>query len=138
MKSALSVKFLTVLVVAFLYWGLIFLLTHIPNPPKAHIPGLDKLQHAGAYGVLGLLLSALVWRLTLSMRKTFFIVMGMVAAYGAVDELTQMLVPNRSADIKDWIADIVGGLLGIAAFRIIGPWLGLRIVRPAHPSPAQE
>ncbi len=127
MKTTLSVRFLVVLGIALGYWGLIFTLTHIPNPPKLHVSWFDKVEHAAAYGGLALLLSAVVWRMTRSMSMTAGIVLGLVAGYGAIDELTQMLVPNRSADYRDWIADVVGGLLGVATFRVLGPLAGLRI-----------
>ena len=40
------------------------------------------------------------------------------AMYGAFDELTQLLVPRRTADLRDWAADVVGATLGVAAFLI--------------------
>lgn len=131
MKTTLSMRFLVVLGMALGYWGLIFVLTHIPNPPQVNIHWFDKVEHAAAYGGLSLLLSAVVLRMTRSMAKTAAIVLSLVAGYAAIDELTQMLVPNRSADWRDWIADVVGGLLGLTAFRLIAPWLKLPIDRPA-------
>ena len=37
-------------------------------------------------------------------------------AYGMSDEVHQMFVASRSADIMDWIADVVGGSAGIYGF----------------------
>jgi len=34
--------------------------------------------------------------------------------YGIFDEVHQMYVPGRSAELKDWIADVAGVLLAIA------------------------
>jgi len=36
--------------------------------------------------------------------------------YGATDEFHQYFVPNRSAEVQDWLADIFGAV--IAAFII--------------------
>lgn len=41
------------------------------------------------------------------------------SAMGAFDEWHQQFVPRRSMDVRDWMADSVGAILGvgIAAFR---------------------
>jgi VanZ family protein len=36
-----------------------------------------------------------------------------------IDELTQLLVPNRSADPRDWAADMCGVLLGCVVARVV-------------------
>lgn len=35
-----------------------------------------------------------------------------VSVYGALDEIHQMFIPNRSAEFLDWFADIGGAVLG--------------------------
>lgn len=39
--------------------------------------------------------------------------------YGIFDELHQMLIPGRSAELLDWIADFVGVIIGILIVKII-------------------
>lgn len=46
------------------------------------------------------------WRATLA-------AMAAIALFGAVDELHQALVPGRSADVLDWVADVVGGMVAL-------------------------
>lgn len=36
------------------------------------------------------------------------------AAYGATDEFHQRFVSNRTSDIHDWYADVIGALVGVA------------------------
>ena len=36
------------------------------------------------------------------------------AAYGATDEFHQKFVANRTPDILDWCADVIGAVLGVA------------------------
>jgi VanZ family protein len=54
------------------------------------------------------------------------LVLLVAAGYGILDELTQALV-GRSADIKDWFADLVGATAGIWA-ALLAHWLGRRIL----------
>ena len=46
---------------------------------------------------------------------TAAIAVAIAAAYGASDELHQMFVPGRSADLYDLVADTFGALAGAAA-----------------------
>jgi VanZ family protein len=100
-------------VLAAAYWSLIFILTHIP----IHVPGaehsLDKLQHLAAFFGLAVLLCAAVdaWR-GLSVLGCAAILL-LAATYGALDELTQALVPNRYPSVLDWFADAAGATLGV-------------------------
>ena len=53
-----------------------------------------------------------------------------LAAYGAVDELTQELVPGRHASLRDWLADMFGVLLALAACELSLALLKRRRRRP--------
>jgi len=44
--------------------------------------------------------------------------------YGATDELHQSFVPERMADIRDWVADTLGGLLGALFMAAVIPRMG--------------
>jgi VanZ family protein len=100
------------------YWLALFAGTHTPRTPHAlELGGLDKWAHAGAYGGLAFLLA---WNTALrrgfSWRAAAAIVC-LLAAFGAFDELTQTLV-GRDCDLLDWMADMAGTLVGLAAFRL--------------------
>ena len=104
---------------ALAWWLLMFLGTHMPMPPKTHVNVNDKLQHAAAYAGLAFLLLVAVRAFRRRSGRLYLVVIGVGALYGVADELTQLLVPNRSAELLDWIADITGLALGAAAFAVI-------------------
>jgi VanZ family protein len=101
------------------YWLALFVATHLPHVPSAFAaPGADKWEHLGAYGTLAFLLAGrqslwqpLNW-------KNLCQIAAVVALYGVFDELTQIPV-GRQADVADWLADILGSVIGLAAFAII-------------------
>lgn len=91
--------------------GLIFFLSSRPELPD--VPGLayiewgDKVQHAIAYAVLG----SLIWRaLSRTSPKWWQIgaTVALAAVYGLSDESHQLLVPNRTFDMLDLSADVLG------------------------------
>ena len=99
---------------ALAYAGVIFWLSHQPNP----LPGLttlvsDKVLHALEYAGLSGLLALGLSRLGVpGLRRVALLAVVLAAAYGATDELHQSFVPHRSADPLDWLADSVGALVG--------------------------
>ena len=113
---------------AFGWWGLMFLGTHLPMPPKTHVNMSDKLQHALAYAGWAFLVIGVVRAFRPRRWSTYLVVIAVGAAYGVADELTQLLVPNRSAELLDWLADLTGLALGAATFAVVD-W----IVLPSKP-----
>lgn len=106
------------------YCVFIFLQSSGPAPVELpRIPGLDKVLHAGGYGLLGILFyrayrsrwpSASGWATANASLIS-------AAVYGFTDELHQSFVPSRTADPWDWLADTLGALLGIAAYGVLLP-----------------
>jgi len=101
-----------------IYCALIFFQSSRPASeiiPK--IANLDKLLHAGAYA----LLSALFFRAYRTTRHRdklhYIITLSILSAglYGISDEVHQVFVPSRSADILDALADIAGSVIGAFA-----------------------
>lgn len=91
------------------WMGLIFFLSHQPSLPTPSLfPHQDKLFHAVTYGVLGLLLQG-------GLPDTpgrWLLAWLMASLYGCSDEIHQLFVPGRSADLLDLLADSAGALLG--------------------------
>ena len=75
------------------------------RPPPAP-EGSDKLIHLAAF-------AALAFPLARTSRVSLLLVFIGASAFGALIEFIQPTF-NRSADINDWIADILGIMLGIA------------------------
>ncbi len=67
-------------------------------------PGSDKVVHAGAFGLLGALV-------TLASGKPLLGV-GIALGYGVSDEIHQWFVPERAPELLDVLADTVGGAIG--------------------------
>jgi len=106
--------------VLIIYWAALFIATHIPMAPgKLHIPYADKVMHFVAYTGLALL-AAIILRTPTWRRSTRYLMLwSMIAAYGALDELCQMMVPGRSAEFADWGADLLGAATGILLFILL-------------------
>jgi VanZ family protein len=52
----------------------------------------------------------------------------LAALYGASDEFHQWFVPGRTADVADWIADVIGASIGVAVVLLVA-LLVMRAVR---------
>jgi VanZ family protein len=95
----------------------IFVASSIPgrHMPPARIPHLDKLQHGGAYLLLGAACAHGLDRSAMSGAAPVRLVLAgaaMALGYGVSDELHQGLVPGRSPDLADLGADGLGALIG--------------------------
>jgi VanZ family protein len=108
-----------VFALAGLYLLAMFVATHMPLPSDMAtpgIPGADKLVHTAMYfGLAILVLAAASISRPVSLGMAMVLLV-LIATYAAVDEWTQQLVPNRSSDPRDWVADIVGASLGAILF----------------------
>ena len=100
-----------------IYWLAIFFGTHLPQGQG--VGGInDKLLHFGAYAGLAFLLAAALKSLRVR-HGTLLLPMVVAAVYGCVDELSQMAVPGRRAEVADWAADVFGAGLGVVAFGLV-------------------
>ncbi len=109
-------KVLLVYTPLIVYWLILFIATSIPVEKLPSIGLSDKVNHLMAYFVL----SVLVYLTLIFQRKSSFLfnyapVATLIIStfYGIADELHQMLIPGRSAEVLDWVADAFGAVLGI-------------------------
>ena len=106
--------------------GLIVWSSHQPdaglNGFRPTIAGVDKMGHLGVYALLSLsLLRALrrgPWRL--SYRTALWTSLAGAALFGGSDELHQSMVPGRTADPFDLLADCLGAGLAV----LLAGWRG--------------
>lgn len=107
---------------------LIFVFCTMPSNrlPSVRIPHLDKVAHFGFFFVQSVLLSLLF---NFQTKRSYFQIICLSTvlafAYGGLIEIMQGVFFNRSADVYDLIADIVGGFAGAMFYPTV-----LRIVRP--------
>ncbi|MFQ5512087.1 MAG: VanZ family protein [Candidatus Krumholzibacteriia bacterium] len=116
------------------YVVVIFIASSIPNlsPPGPEFAYKDKIAHLLEYVVLGgLLFKGIGFGASRSKLVTFGFLLAVGASVGALDELYQSYIPNRSMDIYDWCADTLGVMIGVwvLVFTPLGrkrlaPWIG--------------
>ena len=104
---------------ALLLWsGCLLWLSLTPNPPSppSALLSWDKLQHAGAYALLTLLVGSCFrhWR-PLGRHPWLFAWAAAVAFGGLVEILQGTLTDVRQAEWGDLLADAVGGFLAATA-----------------------
>jgi VanZ family protein len=96
---------------------IVALLALMPAPPPQADLGWDKLNHAAAFAAMGWC-AVFGWR---DARAVLPAVLLALLAFGGAIELLQLLVPTRSAEWADWLADGVGiaagTLLALASLR---------------------
>ncbi len=99
--------------------------TGLDVPPL--FPGEDKLLHALVFAILGFLVAGALLPAVHQTRKRHIVMaIGLIAAYGMLDEVHQHFVPGRMPEVLDVLADISGGILGVWLFTrsLHNGWLG--------------
>jgi VanZ family protein len=106
-----------------IYWLCLFAMTHVPAPRLPQVGVSDKTAHMTAYALLALGLGISLWLAQCSPIKACLLALAIAAAYGAVDEISQIPV-GRTADVHDWLADLTGA--GAACALVLAIRLVLR------------
>ena len=99
-----------------IHWVSIFILTSLPSNSVPHFALNDKIKHFTAYFVLSIFLA-----LTLKFQSKFkkiqkeFVKFAVIISvtYSTFDELHQIFIPGRDAEILDWLANLLGLMLGL-------------------------
>ena len=108
--SRRAARFLTVSCAA--VWAAAFVTTHVPEAPLRSISLHDKALHFLGYLVLSVWLGlTLAARGVPAIRRMGWVV-GVSAAYGAFDELTQPIV-GRCTSLTDWLANVCGAIAAV-------------------------
>lgn len=110
-------KVLFVYVPLAIYWLIIFIATSLPTIELPNLFNMqDKLGHFLAYFILAnfVVLTLHFQEKNLILKKRLIIASIIILSlYAAIDEVHQLLIPGRVADIYDWTADVIGGIFGI-------------------------
>ena len=93
--------------------------------------GADKTAHGGAVGrrVPFILWALLYFRRKGELRVNVALAMGASSALGALLELWQALLPYRSCEFGDWVADTIGAILAGAVSWAVAATLHARSSR---------
>ena len=94
----------------FTYAFLILVFSSLPKLSSIEKPGIDKVEHAIEYSILGFLLLSCFKRRN---GLTVIVVFIFASIYGVFDEFHQYFIPGRDCSGLDMIADSFGSLFGI-------------------------
>ncbi len=98
-----------------LYCALIFCLSHQPSLPSPMMfMHQDKLIHASAYAIMGLLAWRTFVHLPQKIATVAWVTILFCSFYGFTDELHQSFIDGRDADVWDWLADTLGASLMVS------------------------
>ena len=118
MPNPWKIRTLLLLAATAAYWLVMFVATHLPGS-VVHLGGhTDKLYHFGAFCGLAVLFCFCVGCFRTLRFWQYAGISGGIACYGIVDELTQTLAKNRTADPLDWLADMCGAIAGTLIFAV--------------------
>ena len=118
-------------VTVFVWLAFVEVLTSLPGNALPSLPSfpvrLDWVAHFGMYAVLGALL-ARVGLLENWSRRRLVLTVVMISLFGVLDELHQLFIPGRDAEVGDWMMDTLGSATGFAVLRWVartswGAWL---------------
>ena len=90
----------------------IFILSVVPVPEGPSVPYLDKAVHLCEYLLFSWLLAHAIRATQLTARDYLWLVWIYATSYGLVIEIIQGLIPWRSADLLDAVANALGAALG--------------------------
>ena len=127
MTNPWKIRTLLLLAATAAYWLVMFVGTHRPGSIVHSSGHTDKLYHFGAFFGLAVLLGFCIGCFRAVRLWQYAGIIGGVACYGIVDELTQTLAKNRTADPLDWLADMCGAIAGVLIFAV-----GTKLFRPSE------
>jgi VanZ family protein len=104
------------------YWIFLFTLTSLPSQSIPAVGVNDKVEHLLAYFGLSFLLylALLVQKKSIVLKdNALLFTLLFVFMYGIFDEVHQLMVPGRSCELLDFLADMSGGVIGIILVKIL-------------------
>ena len=99
--------------------AVIFAFSSASNPiPEVTNRVWDKLLHAIEYSGLAILFVRALAGEGLAWLSALLVATMLTMGYAASDEYHQGFVPDRSMDVRDWVADSIGAFVGAAVYTI--------------------
>ncbi len=117
-------KRIQLLGIRFLLWSIIiFVFCTMPTPKLESpilFPHIDKVVHFGLFFLFGVFAySWLVRKTSLGKLWSGIVTLLLVGFYGGLIEWLQGQYFQRSEDIWDWVADVLGGIMGVLLYPIL-------------------
>ncbi len=104
-----------------LIWAFIILILCIipipENKSATNIPQADKLVHLFLYLIL-----TIIYLTERKQNEKFIYAAIIFSIFGLIIEIIQYFIPYRSAELKDWLADILGIISVWAISKINKKW----------------
>lgn len=88
--------------------------------PKVELISADKIVHMGVFALLTMLcyISLIhIQKPNMFSEKPLLWSFIICTVYGASDEIHQYFVPNRSSELQDWAADVLGVILAVLVIK---------------------
>ncbi len=107
---------------AILWSFLIFYFSELKKVPVPKFPYSDKIIHFGIFYFLGILVArAFIFQNRIEVLKKYFFAFTIIFVfiYGVSDEVHQIYVPGRKAEIYDLIADLLGGIVAALSVKFV-------------------
>lgn len=104
------------------YWITLFIGTHVPHLPHVRTSHFDKVMHFSGYAGLAILAAIALLRGNRWSRSGAAAVLVGLMTYAVLDELSQIPIPGRTADLLDWLCDCLGAMTGMILFRLAHKW----------------
>ena len=118
-----------------LLWAILYamLIIGLSSIPGKSLPDLrwfseDKLIHIGEYTIFSILVSRAMFFRVPARGQVFLFALLIAGTFGVLDETYQTLIPGRDSSYGDWVADIVGVVLGSSLYLL---WKFYRDQAPA-------
>jgi len=99
-----------------IYWLILFVLTSLPASVAIITEFGDKISHFGAYGLLSVFLYLTMYfqdKFLLLKKYPGIFTIIIASFYGMLDEIHQIYVPGRFAEVLDWLADFTGSVIAV-------------------------
>ena len=101
-------------VILLLYSAIIVFLSILPDEWLGKLTHIDKLFHFAAYGLLSFILFFVLYfqsRIRLFKKYSAIFTLVFTTLFGILNEVFQIFVPSRSANLLDVTANILGSIL---------------------------
>lgn len=97
--------------------SIIFIPSDLPEELSQSDLPVDKFVHATGYFLLTVM-AALAFAAGYTMSRFWWLAAG-AALHGALTEVAQLYIPNRSGDILDWAADVTGVCVAAVCWQLL-------------------